>query len=312
MSITGVEVPFLIPCDDAGGALVARSLGTDSLVPQWTNKQWTASHLVKDRQNPTDPWIIYLATQDHNGGGAAPSTGAPGWQALGSAPTQIPAWKPSTAYSIGQPVRIDTPTGMRLFVASKAITTSSTASPDTPAGKTAGWEEVEVIATPAAPLFSGTKAYRQGDLVQSPLGTVWVAKNPIAASTNAPGTAGASTDWVSLHAKVTTRYLAAGTGAAPTLIDPPNPIEGDKFINTLLGVSWIYADDPQTPGLNLQWLREGQVSYRTNKPMVTTPTKGFDTTAVTVPDPVAVPPRDNDVVFVHDPVTKALQAVEHL
>ena len=314
MALIGLATPLVVPCDDAGGANPTRAGTLDALVPTWAGKAWPQGSLTKTQTAPGGPWTIWLATGAHTTTDPTPAGGAAGWVAFSSNPTQIPLWQPSRAYPIGEPVRIDTATGMRLFVASKVVANTATASPATTQGATDGWKEVQVTSPPPAPPFSATATYRNGDLVQSPTGTVWLATNAINPSTDAPGSAAASTAWVQVAPgpTVTTRYLATGAGARPQTTDPANPKVGDKFVNSLLGVSWIYADDPQTPGVNLTWVREGQVSFRTNAPLTTATTSGFAATAITSPDPTAVPPRDNDVVFVYNATSGALISVVHL
>ena len=142
-------------------------------------------------------------------------------------------------------MRIDTGGATRLFIASNPLA-ASTNSPDTPAGVGDGWVEVVVPAPPPAPPFDAAVAYRNGDMAQSPQGSVWVATNPIAAGGAAPGTVGASADWVEVG-RSTTVTVNNTVGETPVTNPPATPLEGDIFLNTSTDqASWVYDEDSTT------------------------------------------------------------------
>jgi hypothetical protein len=214
-----------------------------------TTAPYQMGQIVRNRARVSDPWTLYTVTADHAAGGASPSSGAPGYLALTAAPTQIPAWVSGTNYVVAAPVRVDGAGGAtRIFVASSPLP-SSTNSPVTPAGVADGWVEVVVAAPPPAPAFVPTLAYRAGELVQSPSGSVWVATAPIAINPIAPGTVGADAAWAEIG-RSSTVTVSTTTGQQPSAVWPSAvPIEGDLVINRIDGLVWAYAQDPINPTL---------------------------------------------------------------
>ena len=186
-------MPLRSPCGGGGGALPPVCSASAEV---WgATAPYAIGQLVRDRAAVTDPWVLYLATADHAAGGGAPSAGTTGYLPLTAAPTQIPAWKTGTDYPIAAPVRVDAAGGTTFYVATRAILASAN-TPGSAAGIADGWIASTAVAPPPAPPWAATATYRDGDLVQNPAGTVYVATAAIAPNAVGPGAAGAPAGWV--------------------------------------------------------------------------------------------------------------------
>ena len=184
MALTGIATPSLARCDIAGGAIARAGQAADALAPAWAAGTWVTGKIVLDQGT------VYIATADHTSTDAAPSTGAAGWLALSAKPTQVPVWVQGDAYPVNSPVRIDYANNLsKVFMATRAVAASMD-SPDSIAGKAAGWTEIGVEAPPPASPWSATVTYRLGDLCQEPLGTLWVSTQPIPAGSSRPAVFG--------------------------------------------------------------------------------------------------------------------------
>ena len=275
MALQGIARPAIIPCDDAGGALAPHSIGTDAMVPPWSGKQWGINHLVRDRLTPNDPWQFYFATVDHQAGQGSPSSGAPGWQQLPDTPSNIPVWAGGSQYHIDQPVRIDSPTGTHIYIATQPLGMSLN-SPDTAAGATDGWTELTV--EPPVQFYDSTVtvAWPAPNLHAQLL--VDTATDKLVAYTDD------GINWTALT--MSTQVTTTNTiGETPTTNPPTRPQTGDVFWNAADLLLWIYGDDPLNPGTNA-WVPVSSA------PTVTT----TDTTGET-PATIATPPvnpKDGD------------------
>lgn len=114
-------------------------------------------------------------------------------------------------------------------------------------------------------------------------------------------TPGVDPDWIEIR---------TGAGAGPTItttndatqspevagVAPATPAEGDRYVNTLIGVEWVYTGGA--------WVRVGQCIYDTPTPPDFTVAGGpsrannWGFAAATKPNPQVVEPNDGDLVLV--------------